>query len=497
MKVVKILAILFSFTIVIGFYNDDEIGLFVKVLVIGIIFCYWLKYIQNKSSKTKCANNNLTEPSFKNKGDDLSILQNNSTNKEIIYYNCDPMFKEIYEFTITLEKISTSLLQRNFLLGYNKAAQFIKLLQEQNVISTIEESPGMFKIINKTRKKFENANIKEDSKTNYITDEDILKKYNLIPKYNDKEDYISNIKNVLICNAINDDEKELVIKNLIEFNSPKEVKLILIDYNKLSFNQFNGLYHLLYPVITDEKKIMITLEKIINQQEKRLDFCATNFIKKFEDYRKVDNIPYIIIIIDEIYPLIKNKEFYDLLLKILMRGPKVGIKLILFSKLNNLNLKLNLPPSLLEICTRYDVIKVMNIKKQITKNCNDLELIDNKMNGFEFEEYSKYLLENNNFQDVFVTSSSGDFGVDIVAFKDDVKYAIQCKKYTGTVGIKAVQEVIASKSVNDCHVAAVLTNSTFTKSAIELAYKNNVLLWDREYLCKMIESQNKQVKEKL
>ena len=40
--------------------------------------------------------------------------------------------------------------------------------------------------------------------------------------------------------------------------------------------------------------------------------------------------------------------------------------------------------------------------------------------------------------------------------------------------IKAVQEVIGSKSMNDCHVAVVITNNTFTKSAIELAEKSNV-----------------------
>lgn len=79
----------------------------------------------------------------------------------------------------------------------------------------------------------------------------------------------------------------------------------------------------------------------------------------------------------------------------------------------------------------------------------------------------------------------------VIAYKDDIKYAIQCKKYSSPVGIKAVQEVIASKAMNDCHVAAVLTNNTFTKSAKELANKNNVLLWDRDKLQDFIENYNK------
>ena len=45
--------------------------------------------------------------------------------------------------------------------------------------------------------------------------------------------------------------------------------------------------------------------------------------------------------------------------------------------------------------------------------------------------------------------------------------------------------------MNDCHVAVVLTNNAFTKSAIELAEKNNVLLWDRKKLKELIENMDK------
>jgi HJR/Mrr/RecB family endonuclease len=50
-----------------------------------------------------------------------------------------------------------------------------------------------------------------------------------------------------------------------------------------------------------------------------------------------------------------------------------------------------------------------------------------------------------------------------------------------------VQEAMASKSMQDCHVACVLTNSLFTPAAIELAKKNLVILWDRTKLQKFIE----------
>lgn len=113
---------------------------------------------------------------------------------------------------------------------------------------------------------------------------------------------------------------------------------------------------------------------------------------------------------------------------------------------------------------------------------NKIELLD----GFEFEKYSKALLERNGYTNVKVTKASGDYGADVIAVKDGVKYAIQCKKYSSYVGVTAVQEVIASKSVYNCHVAVVFTNSSFTPNAIELAEKNNVLLWDKHKLDEMI-----------
>lgn len=97
--------------------------------------------------------------------------------------------------------------------------------------------------------------------------------------------------------------------------------------------------------------------------------------------------------------------------------------------------------------------------------------------GFAFESFVKELLDKNNYK-AEKTKKCQDQGVDIVAKKDNVKYAIQCKYVTGQVGNKAIQEVYAGKTYYGCDRAVVLTNSTFTNSAKELADKLNVLLWD-------------------
>lgn len=110
------------------------------------------------------------------------------------------------------------------------------------------------------------------------------------------------------------------------------------------------------------------------------------------------------------------------------------------------------------------------------------------MTGEEFEKFCIVILSKNNFINVKQTKSSGDQGVDILAEKDGIKYAIQCKCYSKPVGNHAIQEVYSGKDYYNCHIGAVLTNQTFTESAITLANKTNILLWDRKVLNKLITS---------
>ena len=60
------------------------------------------------------------------------------------------------------------------------------------------------------------------------------------------------------------------------------------------------------------------------------------------------------------------------------------------------------------------------------------------MEGHDFEYYCAELLRRQGFLEVEVTRGSGDYGIDILAEKDGVTYAIQCKRYTAPVGVKAI-----------------------------------------------------------
>lgn len=117
----------------------------------------------------------------------------------------------------------------------------------------------------------------------------------------------------------------------------------------------------------------------------------------------------------------------------------------------------------------------------------DLTVVElDDMDGIAFEELACDILIANGFELAENTPATGDFGVDILAKKDGMTYAIQCKRYTEAVGLEAIQQVYAGRAYYECHVAVVLTNQTFTEHAKRLADKIGVVLWDRDTLRELL-----------
>jgi len=87
--------------------------------------------------------------------------------------------------------------------------------------------------------------------------------------------------------------------------------------------------------------------------------------------------------------------------------------------------------------------------------------------------------------DAITTAGSGDQGADIIARKSGHSIVIQCKKYSKPVGNKAVQEVIAAREFTQADSAAVVSNSSYTKSAKALAHASQVHLWHHVDLLKL------------
>ena len=105
-----------------------------------------------------------------------------------------------------------------------------------------------------------------------------------------------------------------------------------------------------------------------------------------------------------------------------------------------------------------------------------------RLSGGEFEQYVALVLADNGFKHVQVTKGSGDQGADVLAERNGISYAIQCKNYEGAVGNYAVLEAYAAAQFYRCDRAAVICPGEFTRGAKELAEATGVTLWDGAWL---------------
>jgi restriction system protein len=103
------------------------------------------------------------------------------------------------------------------------------------------------------------------------------------------------------------------------------------------------------------------------------------------------------------------------------------------------------------------------------------------VDGHEYEEYCAGRLRDAGWETRY-TPKSGDQGVDIIAERDGIRVAIQCKNYKQPVGNKAVQEVLAGKSYERADFAAVVSPASYTPAATKLASATGVLLLHHKQL---------------
>lgn len=130
-----------------------------------------------------------------------------------------------------------------------------------------------------------------------------------------------------------------------------------------------------------------------------------------------------------------------------------------------------------------------NLEKSIKQDREDkmtvakAELLTiDMMDGHDFENWCAEALKDSGFTNVSITPGSGDQGVDVVAEKDGLKYAFQCKRYNSDLGNTPVQEVFTGARFYNCHVGVVITNRNFTQGAKDAAAVTGVLLWGRSWI---------------
>ena len=125
-----------------------------------------------------------------------------------------------------------------------------------------------------------------------------------------------------------------IIMSIINNNQPENVKIIITDPKGIEFNDYNGLPHLLLPVITDSKKTVSWMSWLVSEIRERYKKFQDAFVKTIEDYNNKytsNKIPHIAVIIDEwgIISREQGRESNSLLEMILQNSRPVGIHVIL------------------------------------------------------------------------------------------------------------------------------------------------------------------------
>lgn len=115
---------------------------------------------------------------------------------------------------------------------------------------------------------------------------------------------------------------------------------------------------------------------------------------------------------------------------------------------------------------------------------SDISKVDG-LSGFDFEDYLEALYNRLGYRTI-ETPKQGDFGVDLILKKNGETICVQAKRYKGSVGIEAVQQIYAGNAFYSGDRPVVVTNSRYTKAAKTLADKIGVELIAREELKRLM-----------
>ena len=132
------------------------------------------------------------------------------------------------------------------------------------------------------------------------------------------------------------------------------------------------------------------------------------------------------------------------------------------------------------VVTKYVVRFSRKIRILHGYKLQQLATID-KMDGLEFEKFIAAILNKQGYKNIKLTEKY-DLGVDIIAEKNGIRWGIQVKRYSGLVKANAVRQVVTALNKYECERAMVISNSTCSRVAKELAETNNCVLIDRNQL---------------
>lgn len=196
---------------------------------------------------------------------------------------------------------------------------------------------------------------------------------------------ISKMPHLLIAGATGSGKSvtiHVMINSLLFRNSPENLKFIMIDPKRVELTLYNKIPHLLTPVITDPKKVIMSLKWAAKEMDRRYDILEKNKVRDIESYHKnifapyveklkkeksvpeetIDSMPYIVIVIDELADIMQAypRELEAAIIRLAQMSRAVGIHLILSTQRPSVNvitglIKANIPTRIaLQVASQFD-----------------------------------------------------------------------------------------------------------------------------------------------
>jgi S-DNA-T family DNA segregation ATPase FtsK/SpoIIIE len=174
----------------------------------------------------------------------------------------------------------------------------------------------------------------------------------------------------------------VIINSLLFRNSPENLKFIMIDPKRVELTQYNKIPHLLTPVITDARKVIMALKWASKEMDRRYDILEKSKVRDVESYHKnilspaleklkknpgdkedsPEIMPYIVIVVDELADIMQAypREMESAVIRLAQMSRAVGIHLILSTQRPSVNvitglIKANIPARIaLQVASQFD-----------------------------------------------------------------------------------------------------------------------------------------------
>lgn len=167
---------------------------------------------------------------------------------------------------------------------------------------------------------------------------------------------IAKMPHVLVAGTTGSGKSVLInsfISSLLFRASPTEIKLILIDPKRVEFTQYNGIPHLLTPVIVEIEKILSSLKWAMGEMDRRYKLFSERSVRNIDAYNELSGfqaLPYIVIIVDELADLMMFApvEVEDAIARLAQMARATGIHLVIATQRPSVNIitgliKANIP----------------------------------------------------------------------------------------------------------------------------------------------------------